>query len=774
MLVDELGIEPSIELRQLHEAILAQDATLHFAPATPATADPGAAGSGGVPTNLPVSVAGLVGRTRERAVIHELLAGSERRIVSITGIGGIGKTRLALAIAVDLLDETPGGAFLVRLAGIGEPEAILPMIAEALGIAGESDESLYMAVTRRLRVRRTLLILDNFEQLTAGAPVVAQLVADVQPLRVLITSQLPLRVVAEQVFWLGPLRDEDAADLFVERARARMADFQPTTEEHAAIEQICARLDGTPLAIELAAARVGSLGAIDLAQRMDHPLAILSRGEQDRPERHRSLRAAIDWTYALLTDPQRSLFERFSVCAGPVSLATVEAIADPTHQAGALDDLDTLVGASLVRTRPREPSCMRFFMPQALRDYALERLDLNGSRQSVHERLAHHVADVAHAARLWKFGAGPDQQAELRAISEEIRPVVAWSRHNAPQLHVRLCAALAPYWVYRGHIAEVTEELAGALTSGLGSVTERAWVQTFLAKCVQLAGDEPTALELADQSLAKWRMLNDETEYALGTGDLTWIYRWSSRLDLALELTEDGLRILRHTGNPRLILRGLLFLAHVLIDLEDFDRAHVLLHEADQLAGGDASWELEPAHADCALASGDIPGAITHCLASLAWSSQRGEAHQVVIDTLTLASALAHAGHNASAIEVRELAELQRRQAGRTVSEPNRIAQLDHAMAHARQQVGPRVVRTATTNARGIPSTLRTTRALRLGQRALDDGAGCVASGAALALAARERQGAAKRRAPKGTTHKTGGRRSDSPSSNALNTSDRE
>jgi predicted ATPase len=209
---------------------------------------------------------------------------------------------------------------------------------------------------------------------------------------------------------------------------------------------------------------------------------VLTRGDRDLPERQRSLRAAIDWTYALLADAQRSLFERIGVCSGPVPLSTVEAIADPAEEETALDRLDALLECGLVRQRRDARLGVRFFMPQALRDYALERLADSGHEQSVRRQYAEHVAAVAHAARLWKWGAAPDQQTDLLAVSDEIRPAVAWTRENARELHVRLCAALAPYWVYRGALADVSEELRQAFDSGIGSIAERAWISTFLAK----------------------------------------------------------------------------------------------------------------------------------------------------------------------------------------------------------------------------------------------------------------------------------------------------
>lgn len=214
-------------------------------------------------------------------------------------------------------------------------------------------------------------------------------------------------------------------------------------------------------------------------------------------------------------------------------------------------------------------------------------------------------------------------------------------------------------------------------------------------------------------------MLDDEREYAFGTGDLTWVYRWVPRLDQALTLTEEGLTILRRTRDRRLILRALVFLAHVLVDLKDLRRARTVLEEAKQLALGDPSVELETVYGDYALLSGDYLRAIEYYVKSLAWTSQRGEAHQVVIDMMALAIALARAGHCPAALEVGELARLQQQRTGRSHLEPDRIEQLQQALSHTREARRPSAVETATANARRVPANLRVARALHLGQHAL-------------------------------------------------------
>jgi predicted ATPase len=552
------------------------------------------------PTNLPPQTRALVGRERERESLRQLLQNDAAGlIVTIAGIGGSGKTRLAVEVGRDLLDDFPGGVFLVRLAGVRDAGSIAPMIAEAIGLTGHTDAGLTQALAQRLDEEPTLLILDNFEQLVGGASVVAELVQRAPGLRILVTSQVPLRVAAERTVPLGPLAPEDAVTLFMERARAVLPEFAPSDEDRAAIERIPARLDFLPLGIELAAARLGLFEPRALEQRLERPLAVLTRGERDAPERQRSLRATIEWTHSLLDPGPRSLFARLGVCAGPVPLEAVEALAGEDSM-GTGDHLEQLLEFSLVRRQEDRRLGLRFLVPQALRDYALERLAEAGEEHSALRLHAQYVAKVAHDVRLWKWGTTLEQRTALLAVADEIRPAVAWARTSDPELHVRLCAALAAYWVYRGVVSEVIEEFRRGRESGLGSRADRAWILTLLAKCAQLQADDETAGRLTDQMLLEWKSVGEEVERALGIQQASWVLRWEFRYDEGIELAREALTVLRRTGDRNLIVRGLVFLAHALTDWGNPEATEAVLEEADDLAGGDPSWDLAPIYADCA------------------------------------------------------------------------------------------------------------------------------------------------------------------------------
>jgi predicted ATPase/class 3 adenylate cyclase len=668
------------------------------------------------PTNLPPQTRELVGRSDERAALRELLQSDSGRLITVTGIGGMGKTRLAIAVGSELLDEFPGGVFLIRLAGVRDPQSIAPMIAQAVGVTGQSERSLVRVLAQRLGEQPTLIILDNFEQLTSGALLLTELLGPGGALRMLVTSQVPLRLGAERIVSLGPLTPGDGVSLFIERARQVVPDFEPDGDERAAIEEICGRLDQMPLAIELAAARVGSLSPQVLARRLDRPLGLLTRGATDAPERQRSLRATIDWTHALLDPAAQALFARLGVFAGAVPLTAVEAIAEPgSDPTETLDRLEDLLEFSFVRRREDRRLGVRFLVPQALRDYAVEQLAELGEEGQVRRLHAEHLAGVAYAARLWKWGASAEQRLDLQAVLDEIRPAVAWARERDPELHVRICAAISSHWVYAGVLSEVADELRRALESKSGSAAERAWIIMILAKCAQLRHTHENSGQLTDQAVAAWRSVDDERERALGLGPLSWVIRWEvGRNDESIAIARESLAILRRSGDRRLILRGLVFLAHALADVQDVPNTEAVLAEADELARGDPVWELEAIHADCEHYRGDDLRALERYADSLEWTSTTGESHQMMMDMRSLVLCLSGLGQGEPALEIQELVELEEERTGRVGDAPFYSKWFGDAVAAAREQVTADAARSAAQRARQVPVTDRAAHAIRV------------------------------------------------------------
>ncbi|HEY8871104.1 MAG TPA: hypothetical protein VIM30_17175 [Candidatus Limnocylindrales bacterium] len=350
------------------------------------------------PNNLPVQLTSFVGR-EEVDQARELLAGS--RLLTLTGPGGTGKTRLALQLAAEMLDDFPDGVYFVPLDAVFDPELIPSAIVGAIGLEPGSPPPL-TKLTEYLRDKRLLLLLDNFEQIVAGAAIVSRLLEAAPSVKALVTSRIVLRISGEQEFPVPPLdvpevRPETTSEaiaqsaavrLFVERAMASKPSFVLTDENAAAIADVVVRLDGLPLAIELAAARVRILPVEALRSRLGERLALLVGGSRDRPERQQTLRGAIDWSYDLLDAPDRRLFERDSVFAGGVCLSQAEEVCGPPSELGrdVLDGLSSLVDASLIRPSPESETEPRFAMLATIRDYALGRLDSSGEAESIGRR----------------------------------------------------------------------------------------------------------------------------------------------------------------------------------------------------------------------------------------------------------------------------------------------------------------------------------------------------------------------------------------------------
>ncbi|MDQ6817408.1 MAG: hypothetical protein M3018_08390, partial [Actinomycetota bacterium] len=437
------------------------------------------------------------------------------------------------------------------------------------------------------------------------------------------------------------------------------------------------------------------------------------------PQRQRSLRAAIEWTHALLDPGQQSLLAGLAVCVGAVPLSLVEAVAGPgIPPAETLDRLEGLLEFSFVRRQADRLLGVRFLVPQALRDFALERLVALGEEERVRQLHAEHVAQLAHAARLWKWGASLEQRSNLLAVMQEVRPAVAWARDHDPGLHVHICADLASYWVYAGVLSEVVEELRRARESGAGSVADRAWILTLFGKAAQLQVAED-AVQLADQALVEWRSVDDEQERALGLGPVSWVMRWDARYDESIALAKESLEVLRRSGERRLIVRGLVFLAHALADSQDVDATEAVLMEAEELAGGEPTWELAEIHGDCAQARGDAAGAVKLYSESLSWTSTTGESHQMLMDLRCLATSLSQLGDGEGALEVAELVRLEEQRTGRVGDLPTSVEWFGETIATAYESVSPDAAGSAATRAREVPADRRAEHAIELAGRAL-------------------------------------------------------
>ena len=444
-------------------------------------------------TNLPLQTSSLVGRERELAEVGRLIGA--HRLVTLTGPGGSGKTRLALQLAADAVERFPDGVYWVPLQALRDPALVDGAIRASLG----AEDGLIAHVASK----RLLLLLDNFEQVVEAAPVVSALLAGTPNAKVLITSRAPLHVDSERRYPVEPLPEHDAATLFIERASAIARGFPPT----AVVGEICRRLDGLPLAIELAAARVALLEPDELLARLDRRLPLLATRSRDAPARQRTLRATIEWSYDLLDPSERQLFQRVAVFTGSFSLEAAEAVCDTD-----LDTLESLIEKNLVRRWDGG----RLGLLDTIREYALERLDGSPEAAEVCRRHAEFFLAVAESANLnmGTLEAGKPMRHDIATREQDnVRGALAWAAANgAPALGLALATSFEQFWIMHDP-REGMRWFARLLERpGAESVVPeiRAHALRAYGGSTDIAGDDEAAAHLYEQSLALFAHLGDE------------------------------------------------------------------------------------------------------------------------------------------------------------------------------------------------------------------------------------------------------------------------
>jgi predicted ATPase/class 3 adenylate cyclase len=416
----------------------------------------------GQTTNLPPQPNAFVGRERELEDIGGLLARDDVRLLTLTGTGGAGKSRLALQAAAYVLDDYPDGVFFVPLASVLDSERVAPAIAQTLGLREQSGEPAVEALTEYVRGRKLLLLLDNLEQVIAFAPVLAGLLGSAPGLRVVATSRTPLRLSGEQTYAVRPLALDESMRLFTERARAAVPEFSMTEENETDVAEICRRLEGLPLAIELAAPRVRALTPQALLRRLDNRLTVLTGGAQDLDERQRTLRGTIEWSYDLLLENERTLLSRLGVFVRGCRVDAAEAVC---NQENLLEGLESLVEKSLLRQRADSDGEPRFWMLETIREFALEQLDADGELDDCRRRHATWFAELAES--LDAESRTGDQAASIARLVEDypnLGGAIDWARQRRNEdVALRLVTALWPFWSTRGYVAEGRQALEDAL-----------------------------------------------------------------------------------------------------------------------------------------------------------------------------------------------------------------------------------------------------------------------------------------------------------------------
>jgi len=500
------------------------------------------------PNNLPALSTALIGREGLLESALAMLRQPGVRLVTLTGPGGVGKTRLGLQIAADLVDEMEDGAWFVALAPIRDAGLVASTIAATLGLAESRELTMASVLEHHLRDKKTLLVLDNLEQVIDAAPLVAPLVAATSHLKILVTSRTLLHVSGEHNVAVPPLAPTEAVRLFLERARALKTDFRVTEEILPEITAVCQHLDGLPLAIELAAARVRVLSPKALRARLvAASLDLLTGGARDLPARHRTLRATIAWSFDLLDDREKSLFRRLGVFARGAPLAAIEAIAGDV---GTLDVVGSLVDKSIL-VQDDSADEPRFSMLETLREFAIAELDTTGEGDELRAKHATWYLALAEEASR-DVGRQRSWLGRLEAEHDNMRGAITWAlgRGDA-ELALRLTAALAAMWRLRGHAVEGRRAIDAALALPGGTPRARAGALVGAALLTRELGDLRDARVYAESALTIERTLNDRRGLADALDGLIWVAIYQGDVARGRAAVDEYLALAKELGSKR-------------------------------------------------------------------------------------------------------------------------------------------------------------------------------------------------------------------------------
>jgi predicted ATPase/DNA-binding SARP family transcriptional activator len=609
-LAEELGLEPGPVLKALQSQILDQDSSLdrHAAPTVGRS-------------NLPTPSTALVGRGDEISRALELLADGEVRLLTLWGPGGSGKTRLALEVAAELVHRYRDGVWVVPLAPIPDRAVMVAEVSRVLEVPPVAGEPSEQALVRALAGRELLLVLDNFEHLLDAGAVVADVLASSPRVAVLSTSREPLRIRGEHRMEVPPLPPGDAAELFLDRARAVRPDLEVDQNERAAIERICERLDRLPLALELAAARVAVFGPRQLETRLAERLA-LPEGPRDLPERQRTLRATIAWSYQLLSSGERDLLARLSPFIGGIRIDSAESIWGPE----AVESLISLAEKSLLRRRNDPDGEIRLWMLELVRAFALERAADDGIAEEAATEHATHFLALAEQAAPYLHGADEVRWLDrLESDNANLRAALDHLCAQAPAESLRLAGALTWFWEIRGYRIEARRRMnqvlavappddpargmalvvAGRLAQRMGDVEQAkpllleglpivqrlgdhrlaALALGALGWCEEIVGNEASIAERYEQAIATARDAGDEWVLAVVLNGYSSCGSVRGNPGQARPLVEEALALFRRIGDVAGIAVTATTVAEIAMDAGDLDVADEVINEALEQAG---------------------------------------------------------------------------------------------------------------------------------------------------------------------------------------------
>jgi predicted ATPase/DNA-binding CsgD family transcriptional regulator len=553
--------------------------------------------------NLPIQVTSLVGREAMTATATALLRRPEVRLLSLIGTGGIGKTRLAIEVATQLLDDFTDGISFVALAPLRDPDLVLPTIAYTLGLQESGSEPVAERLHTYLCDKHLLLVLDNFEHLMPAASVVGELLTTCPYLTLLVTSREVLHLRAEQQFSVPPLAVPDrkhvarvqslneypALDLFLQRARAVKHEFQLHESNAQALAEICSRLDGLPLAIELAAARITILSPQALLARLDHRLQVLTHGPTDLPERQQTLRQTIQWSYELLKPEEQRLFQRMSVFAGGATLEAVEAVCEALgdETAWVFNGVTSLLDKSLLQQTEQEGEQPRLTMLETIREYGLECLATSDASEVVrHAHAAYYLQLAQEAALNWFSAQEPAWLTRVEWDQDNLRTALNWLLERAEEresieMALRLGAALWWFWVLRSHRHEGWNKLSQALVASEGvAAPVRAKALWSAGNLAGWLGHSERGEVLCRESLALFRALGDRAGMGNALFHLGVIADFRKDYGAARTWFEQSLVLSREVGDKAYAAWTLDFLADEALAQGEYARVRTLVEES--------------------------------------------------------------------------------------------------------------------------------------------------------------------------------------------------
>ncbi len=597
---------------------------------------------------LPVSLTSLIGREHEVQALHALLLRPDVHLLTLTGTAGVGKTRLALEVARELLHDFADGVHVVSLAPFSDPAFVIPAIAHRLGLTESGSQPLLDLLKTSQHDKHRLLLLDNFEHVITAATLLAELLEACPDVKLLVTSREVLHVRAEHEFTVLPLALPDskhlpdarslvhvpAVHLFIQRAQAIRSDFQLTTNNAAAIAEICIRLDGLPLAIELAAARIKLLPPQALLARLGQRLQMLTSGARDAPARHQTLRNTIKWSYDLLSMKEQRLFRRLAVFVGGCTLEAIEAIcatfgdeAEPV-----LDAVASLIDKSMLQQTGQEDGEPRLMMLETIREYGWEALVTSGEVEVIQHAHAAYYLTLAEKAEPKLTSAEKRRWLEhLQREHENLRAALAWlGGRKEWEAALRLGSTLWRFWLMCGYYSEGRAELARALAAGKGRIATSVRAKALYAAgaLANVQADFEQAEALCGESLALFRTQGDLRGCATSLTMLGHSAWQRSDYAAARTLLEEAVTLCREVNDRVEITLALINLATVFLLQGEYDRVRTLVEEAVVLSRerGD-TWDLAHALRILGLAmssQGDLTQAHALLEESLALARQEG------------------------------------------------------------------------------------------------------------------------------------------------------